>query len=483
MNYRMVLNIIGRIVLTEAALLMLPVFVALYYGESGSVLAFLIAAGVAAVLGGLLSLFSRTKDRNVYAGEGFVSVAFAWILLSAIGALPFTITGEIPHYIDALFETVSGFTTTGASILADVEALSHGSLFWRSFTHWVGGMGVLVFVMAIIPSNTKGSMHMIRAEMPGPIIGKLVPRVKDTAKLLYLIYIVMTLIEVVFLFAGGMPLFESVLHSLGTAGTGGFGIKNDSIAGYSPYIQWVIAIFMLLFGINFNLYYLILIRRIRTAISSSELWVYFGICVASITAITANIFTLYKNFADAFRHSVFQVATIITTTGYSTADFDAWPALSKTILFILMFIGGCAGSTSGGLKVARVVLLFKLIGREFRRMLHPRSVNKIRFEGKGVEESTLNSVSVYFAVYMVCYVTIFLLLSIEPFGMETNLSATTACFNSIGPGFAGVGPTANYSAYSDFSKLLLSFAMLLGRLEIFPLVIALSPATWSRRYR
>ncbi len=483
MNYKMVLNIIGRIVLTEAALLMLPVFVALYYGESSSVLAFLIAAGVAAVLGGLLSIFSRTKDRDVYAGEGFVSVAFAWILLSAIGALPFTITGEIPRYIDALFETVSGFTTTGASILSDVEALSHGSLFWRSFTHWVGGMGVLVFVMAIIPSNTKGSMHMMRAEMPGPIIGKLVPRVKDTAKLLYLIYIVMTLIEVIFLFAGGMPLFESILHSLGTAGTGGFGIKNDSIAGYSPYLQWVIAIFMLLFGINFNLYYLILIRRVRTAISSSELWVYFGICAASITTIAANTFSIYKNFSDAFRHSFFQVSSIITTTGYSTADFDAWPDLSKTVLLILLFIGGCAGSTAGGLKVSRAVLLFKLISREFRRMLHPRSVSKIRFEGKPVEEATLDSVSVYFAVYIVCFVAIFLLLSFEPFGFETNFTAAATCFNNVGPGFAGVGPTKNFAGYSDFSTLLLSFAMLLGRLEIFPLVIALSPATWSKKYR
>ncbi len=483
MNYRMVLNIIGRIILTEAALLMLPVFIALYYGEGATLSAFLLTAGIAAALGVASIVLSRTKNRDVYAGEGFVSVAFAWILLSAIGAVPFVLTGEIPSYVDALFETVSGFTTTGASILTNVEALSHGSLFWRSFTHWIGGMGVLVFVMAIVPSGSKGSIHMMRAEMPGPIVGKLVPRIKNTAKILYLIYIAMTALEIILLFIGGMPLFESVVHTLGTAGTGGFGTKNNSIAGYSPYLQWVIAIFMLLFGINFNLYYLILLRRIRSVLSSAELWSYIGIALAAIAVVTANVFSLYKNFSEALRQSVFQVSSIITTTGYSTTDFNTWPDLSKTILFILMFIGGCAGSTAGGLKVSRVVLLFKLIGREFRRMLHPRSVSKIRFEGKGVDEATLDSVSVYFAVYMVCFVAIFLLLSIEPFGIETNLSATAACFNNVGPGFAGVGPTANYSAYSNLSKLLLSFAMLLGRLEIFPLIIAFSPATWSRKYR
>lgn len=483
MNYRMVLNIIGRIVMAEAALLCLPVITALYYSETASLHAFLISAAVALSVGALCVIVSRTKDRNVYAGEGFVSVAFAWILLSVIGCLPFYISGEIPHFVDAVFETVSGFTTTGASILVDVESMSHSMLFWRSFTHWVGGMGVLVFVMAIVPGNSKGTMNIMRAEMPGPIIGKLVPRIKDTAKILYLIYIALTAIQVVFLLAGNMSFFESVVHSLGTAGTGGFGIKGDSLGSYSPYIQWVITIFMLIFGINFNLYYLILIKRFRSAMQSRELWCYWGIVIAAVAVITANIYSIYGNLADSVRHSSFQVAGIITTTGYSTANFDLWPDLSKGILLVLMFIGGCAGSTAGGLKLSRAMLLFKLIRREIRKILHPRSVNKIQFEGRGLGEATTDSVSVYFAVYIGCIVAIFLLLCIEPFGFETNFSAAVSCFNNVGPGFGGVGAAMNYSLYSDFSKIILSFAMLLGRLEIFPLIIALSPATWSRKYR
>lgn len=483
MNRKMVFNIIGRIVMTEAVLFLLPIIMAAYYGEFASLKAFIISAAIAAILGGVLILFTRTQDKSIYAGEGFVTVAFAWILLSFIGALPFYISGEIPSLVDAFFETVSGFTTTGASILTDVEAMSKSLLFWRSFTHWIGGMGVLVFVTAIIPSSSKGTMNIMRAEMPGPIIGKLVPRVRDTAKILYLIYIVMTEIEIVLLFAGGMPLFESIVHSLGTAGTGGFGIKADSVAGYSAYSQWVITIFMLLFGINFNLYYLILIRRAKSAFQSSELWSYLGIVAVSVAAITANIYSIYNNFADSLRHSTFQVASIITTTGYATTDFNLWPDLSKAILLMLMFLGACAGSTGGGLKVSRAVLLFKLISREIRKMLHPRSVSKVRFEGKTVEESTLSSVAVYFAIYIACFVVVFLALSFEPFGLETNFSAAASCFNNIGPGFAAVGPASNYAAYSGFSKLILSAAMLLGRLEIFPLIIAFSPATWSRKYR
>ena len=483
MNYRMVFNIIGRIVMAEAALLLLPTAVALYYGEKTSLSAFLIGAGIALFVGLLFVLISHTKNRSIYAGEGFISVAFAWILLSIIGAVPFYISGEIPHFIDAVFETVSGFTTTGASILTDVEAMSKSMLFWRSFTHWVGGMGVLVFVMAIVPSNSKGTMNIMRAEMPGPIIGKLVPKIKNTAKILYLIYIALTVLEIIFLLAGKMSLFESVVHSFGTAGTGGFGIKSNSIAGYTPYLQWVITIFMLIFGINFNLFYLILLRRFRTALCSGEFLCYIGIVAASIGIITANIYSMYGNFSEAFRASSFQVSSIITTTGYATTDFNLWPGLSKGILLILMFIGGCAGSTAGGLKVSRVVMLFKLIGREIKKILHPRSVSRIRFEGGSLSETTIDSVTVYFAIYMVCFVFIFLLLCIESFSLETNLSATAACFNNVGPGFAGVGPAMNYSAYSDFSTVVLSFAMLLGRLEIFPLIIALSPSTWSRKYR
>ncbi len=483
MNYKMVLATTGKIILTEAGLLLLPVVVSLIYGEYNTLRALLLTIAIALAIGGLLQLFNRTKRKDIFASEGFVTVAFAWIALSLIGCLPFIISGEIPNFFDAFFETVSGFTTTGSSILRDVEAMSHGLLFWRSFTHWVGGMGVLVFVMAIVPSNNKGSMHIMRAEMPGPIIGKLVPRVKETAKILYLIYIAMTVLEIAFLFFGGMELFDSIVLSVGTAGTGGFAIKGDGLAGYTPYQQWVITIFMLLFGVNFNLYYLMLIRRFKSVIKSGELWFYIGVVLVSTTLITSNIYPLYQNISDSLRHSAFQVATIITTTGYSTADFNLWPGLSKGILFILMFIGGCAGSTAGGFKVSRVVLLFKTIGREIKHLLRPRSVSKIRFEGKTVEETTVVSVCIYLAVYIICFVGIFLLLSFESFSFETNVSATAACFNNIGPGFDSVGPMANFADYSPFSKVLLSFAMLLGRLEIFPLIIAFSPTTWMKRYR
>ena len=483
MNRKMVFNTIGRIIVTEAALLVLPIITALLYSETIPVFAFLITAVIALLVGGAFILLTRTKDKAIYAGEGFVIVALAWLLMSVIGCLPFVISREIPSFFDAFFETVSGFTTTGASILNNVEALSHSMLFWRSFTHWVGGMGVLVFVMAIIPSTTKGSMNIMRAEMPGPIIGKLVPRLRDTAKLLYVIYIALTILQVILLCFGGMPFFESLLHTFGTAGTGGFGTRADSIAGYSPYIQWVITVFMLVFGINFNIYYLILFRRARQALKSTELWVYLGIVAVSVAAITINISHLYNNLSDAIRTSAFQVASIISTTGFSTTDFALWPVASKTILLVLMVVGACAGSTAGGLKVSRVVLIFKNISREIRQMLHPRSVSKVRFEGKAVEEATLRSVATYFAVYMVCFVVVFLLISIEPFSIETNLSATLSCFNNIGPGLDAVGPAASYADYSNFSKVILSVAMLLGRLEIFPIIIAISPSTWMRKYR
>ena len=350
MNYKMIFNIIGRILLTEAALFALPLGVSLLYGERNTPLAFLIAAAAALLLGGIMVLLTRKGDRQAFAREGFIAVALAWILLSLIGALPFYISGEIKSFTDAVFETVSGFTTTGASILTDVEAMSHSLLFWRGFTHWIGGMGVLVLMMAIIPNSSKGSMHMLRAEMPGPIIGKLVPRARDTAMILYLIYLALTITEILFLLAGGMPLFDSVVHTLGTAGTGGFGIKADSLGGYSPYHQWVIAIFMLLFGVNFNLYYLILIRKVGAVLKSQELWFYGGFVLASTTAVTLNVLSVYENFGEALRHSAFQVASIITTTGYSTADFNLWPDLSKGILLLLMLIGGCAGSLQAALR-------------------------------------------------------------------------------------------------------------------------------------
>ena len=480
MNRRMILNTVGLMLKVEAALLLLPAFAALIYGES-CLWSILISAAISLAAGFALTLLSRPKSQVIYAREGFITVALSWIAVSAVGALPFYISREIPSYIDAFFETVSGFTTTGASILANVEVMSRGLLFWRSFTHWVGGMGVLVFVMALVPSVTDRSIHIMRAEMPGPVVGKLMPRARDTASILYKIYVGMTLAQIILMWAGGMPLYESIVHAFGTAGTGGFGVKADSIAGYSPYLQWVITVFMLLFGINFNLYYLLLIRRFRAAAQSSECWYYLGIVGVCIALITVNILPMYANFREALRLSAFQVASIVTTTGYATADFNLWPQFSKAILLLLMIMGACAGSTGGGLKVSRAVMLFKMVGKEIRHLLHPRSVNSVRFEGKQVDGATLKGVSSYFAIYIICILAICLILSLEPFDLETNLSATLACFNNLGPGLAAVGPASNYAAYSPLSKLVLSLAMLLGRLEIYPLLLTLIPTTWIKK--
>lgn len=479
MNRKMIVYTVGRMVLLEAAILVLPLLVSALYRET-CIWAFLLTILLAAVVGLPITLFCKPKNSLIYAKEGFVIVAMTWLAFSAIGALPFVFSGEIPAFADAFFETVSGLTTTGASILRDVERMSHGLLFWRSFTHWIGGMGVLVFIMAIVPDVSGRPMHILRAEMPGPVVGKLVPRIKDTAKILYLIYIALTVLEIVLLLCGGMALFDSVLHAFGTAGTGGFGIRADGLAGYNAYLQWVIAIFMLLFGVNFNLYYLLLIRRFRAVLHSSELMTYLVIAMVAAGAITCNIYPLYHNVGEAVRQSVFQVASVITTTGYSTADFNLWPGLSKGILFLLMFIGGCAGSTAGGLKISRVMILMKNIRRQLRHMLHPRSVGTLRMEGKPLDEETVSGVSAYFALCMVCMAAVFLLISFEPFGTESNLTATVACFNNIGPGLGAVGPAGNYAAYSAFSKYVLSAAMLLGRLEIYPLLLVCSPSAWVR---
>ena len=480
MNRRMIVKTLGLMLLVEAALLLLPSAVALIYGES-CLWALLLSAAVAAAAGLLCKFFAKPKTSLIYAREGFVIVATSWLALSAVGALPFYISGEIPSYIDAFFETVSGFTTTGASILTNVEIMSRGLLFWRSFTHWVGGMGVLVFIMALFSNMSDRSIHIMRAEMPGPVVGKLLPRAKDTASILYKIYIGMTLLQIILLVCGGMPVYESIVHAFGTAGTGGFGVKADSIAGYSPYLQWVITVFMLLFGINFNLYYMLLIKRFRAAAQCTECWYYLGIVCISIAAITLNILPLYQNAATAIRLSSFQVASIITTTGYATADFNLWPEFSRNLLLLLMLCGACAGSTGGGLKVSRAVILIKTIGKEFKHLLHPRSVNSVKFEGKQVDGATIKSVSVYFALYMVCMIVIYMVLVFDKFDMETNLSATFACFNNIGPGLGAVGPAGSYAGYSPVSKIVLSLAMLLGRLEIYPLLLTLSPATWLKK--
>lgn len=480
MNRKLVFRITGRLLELMSVILLLPMLVSIFYRE-GEALAFVIAAAISLAIGLVLRLVTRTENHVIYAKEGFLVVALAWLSASLIGSLPFVISGEIPSFVDAFFETVSGFTTTGASILTDVEAMSRGMLFWRSFTHWIGGMGVLVFIIALVNNISDRSIHILRAEMPGPIIGKLVPRSRDTSKVLYIMYIVMTLAEIVLLLCGGMPLFESVVHAFGTAGTGGFGIKADSVAGYSPYLQWVIGVFMLIFGVNFNLYYLLLVKRFKAVFRSTELWVYVGIVSVSVLLITVNISSMYEALPDAVRAAFFQVSSIITTTGYATTDFDLWPSFSKAVLLLLMFVGACAGSTGGGLKVSRAVILCKMVAKEVRRMIHPRSVGAVKFEGKDVDDHTQRSIATYFAVYILCIFAIFLILSLEPFDLETNFSAVVACFNNIGPGFAGVGPAASFAGYSPFSKLLLSAAMLLGRLEIFPVLIALIPTTWMKR--
>ena len=479
MNRKMVFFTVGHIAMAEAALLLLPALVALIYLEKSGI-SFLITAALALAVGLIFILFFKPDSRLIYAKEGFAIVAYAWLLMSAVGAIPFVLGGAIPSYVDAFFETVSGFTTTGASILTDVEALDHCMLFWRSFTHWIGGMGVLVLVTAVVPNIADRSLNILKAEMPGPTVGKLVPRSRDTAKILYIIYFGMTAILTVLLIAGGMPVFDSVVHAFGTAGTGGFGIKADSIASYSPYLQWVITTFMFLFAINFNLYYLILIGKFRAVLKSDELWFFLSLVTVSIGTITVNILPMYSGFSESLRAAAFQVCSVVSTTGYATADFNLWPGLSKALLLLLMFVGGCAGSTGGGLKAVRVVILIKSIKKELKRLLHPRSVKTVMSEGKRLDDETLSGVTSYFAVYTLCIVLVFLLLSFEPFDLETNFTASVACFNNIGPGLAGVGPASSFAEYSAFSKIVLSFAMLLGRLEVFPLLLGLNPLIWKR---
>lgn len=481
MNRKMVYYMTGRIILLEGALLLVPLLVSLIYQDPGTV-PFLITIAICAAVGGALSCFFRKTSQVIFAKEGFLITALAWLSVSAIGAIPFVLSGQIPSYIDAFFETVSGFTTTGASILTHVESMSHSLLFWRSFTHWMGGMGVLVLMVAIMPNLSSRTIHVLRAEMPGPTMGKLVPRLRDTAKILYVLYFVLTAAEFVLLLAGGMPVFDSAIHALGTAGTGGFGIKGDSIASYSPYLQWVIAAFMMLFGVNFNLYYLLILRQFRSILRSEELWTYVIVVLSATGLIAWNILPLYQNLSEATRQAFFQVNTITSTTGFSTADFNQWPELSKTLLVLLMFMGGCAGSTAGGLKVSRLVMLYKIVKRELRHLLHPRSVGAVRFEGKTVDNTTLISVANYFAIYAGLFVVFLLIVSFQPgFNLQSNFTAVASCFNNIGPGLDLVGPASNFAAYKPVLKLVLSFAMLFGRLEIYPMLISMSPSTWLRK--
>ncbi len=481
MNIKMVFYLTGKIIRAVSALMLLPVTVAVIYGETNSLLSFALVIAGGFAIGSALTFAGRKNNSVLYAKDGFIVVALSWLLVSVIGALPFVISREIPSFTDAFFETASGFTTTGASILTNVEALSKSMLFWRSFTHFIGGMGVIVFVMAIIPSVSDRSIHILRAEMPGPTVDKIMPRARDTAKILYLIYIGMTAVQVVLLLFGGMSLFDSLVHSFGTAGTGGFGIKADSIAGYSSYCQWVIAIFMIIFGINFNVFYLLFIKRTISAFKTSELWVYLGIVAASVAMVCTNVLSMYESFSSAVRDSVFQVSSIISTTGYSTTDFNNWPTFSKAILLLIMITGACAGSTAGGIKISRVVILFKVISRRFKSLLHPRAVLSVKLDKKAVDEETVSGVETYTVIYFICIIAIFLILCLEKsFDIESNLSATLACFNNIGPGLGKVGPASSYAGYSVLSKWVLSAAMLMGRLEIYPILLFITPSAWKK---
>lgn len=484
MNFKLMGRYLSQIVAVEAIFLLPPLVISLFCGEyaaaEGFALSILVTLGVALIL----FLPCRKAEKRFGAKEGLVCVSVSWIVLSLLGSLPFLFSREIPDFIDAFFEIVSGFTTTGASILANVEDLSKGMLYWRSFSHWVGGMGVLVFLLAITPPDGQGrgfTMHLLRAESPGPDVGKLVPKIRKTAAILYAIYIALTLIDIAFLLFGGMSVFEAVCTAFGTAGTGGFGIRNDSMARYSPYIQNVCTVFMFLFGVNFSCYYLLLLGNVKSIFRDEELRLYLGIAIAATVLIALDVRDLYPTVADTVRHSAFQVSSIMTTTGFATTNFDLWPSFSKTVLLMLMVVGACAGSTGGGLKCARVLLLFKSLRRNIHQILHPRKVQLVRSNGKPVSETVLENTNAYLAAYVILLILSTIAISIDGHSILSNLSAVLACFNNIGPGLDIVGPVCNYSAYSPFSKLVLIVDMLAGRLEIFPVLVLFSRSTWLRR--
>ena len=481
MNYKMMGRFIAQILSIEGIFMIPALLISLFGGEAGAASGFLYTLALIVVIIAVLFLLCRNAPSAFYAKEGLVCVGVSWIVLSLVGCLPFYISREIPLYIDAFFEIVSGFTTTGSSILPNVEALSKGLLYWRSFSHWLGGMGVLVFLLAFTGEQGKGfTMHLLRAESPGPSVGKLVPKMRKTASILYLIYIGLTVINVIFLLIGKMPLFEAVCTAFGTAGTGGFGVKNDSLAGYSPYLQNVTTVFMALFGINFSCYYLLLLGKVRSVFKDEELRLYLGIVFCSIALIVLNLRGFYDTLGEAIRHAAFTVSSIMTTTGYATTDFDLWPAFSKAIIMLLMVIGACAGSTGGGLKVARLMLLLKSLKRNIGQVMQPRKVQVVRNNGGVVDEKVLANANAYLSAYVVILFLSFLIVSLDNFSVGTNFTAVLACFNNIGPGLEAVGPTCNFSAYSTLSKLVLCFDMLAGRLEIFPILVLFTRNTWRR---
>ncbi len=480
MNYNMIIYMLGNLMKVEGCLMIVPALIAVVKSETASTKAFLTTI---IMLWGTILTSIKFKNKDIYAREGFVITALSWIVLSFFGAMPFYFSETIPFFVDSFFETVSGFTTTGASILNEIEGLPLSILFWRSFTHWIGGMGVLVFLLAIIPMGGDRSMYIMKAEAPGPLVGKLVPKVKSTAKLLYLIYVFLTIAEMIFLIAGGMPLFDSIVTAFSTAGTGGYSIKNTSIAAYnSAYIEYIIAIFMTIFGINFNLFYLLLMKDFANIFKNEELRYYLGIIGIATLLITANIATMYDSIEQAFRNAFFQVTALITTTGFVTANFELWPEFSKTILIVIVMIGACGGSTGGGLKVSRLVIVLKMITQELKRMVHPRSVNIIKLDGMKIEQETVDSVTSFFVIYVFLIFGSFIIISVDNFDFTTSLTAVMTCVGNVGPGLGGVGPVENFSIFSPFVKLVLCMDMLLGRLEIFPLVMLFSPAVWKKGF-
>ncbi len=484
MNYKMILHTIGKILCVESALMIPAFFISLGYGEADSMRGLATTIVLTAAIGILLLILLVPKNKNFYAREGFFTVALAWIVISLFGALPFFFSGAIPSFVDCWFETVSGFTTTGASIIPDVLSIPRGLLYWRSFTHWLGGMGVLVFVLALQPMARGGggqAVHLLRAESPGPEVEKLAPRMHQTAKILYSIYIGMTLLQILLLALGGMPLFDNICITFGSAGTGGFAVLPDSIASYSPYIQWVVTIFMALFGVNFSIYYLFLIKKPRQALKSEELRWYVGILLAATILVAVNTWGMHGGAAETIRHSAFQVSSIMTTTGYATVDFSLWPEFSRWVLMILMIVGACAGSTGGGIKVSRFVLMLKSLLAGGKRLRNPRAVSLVKMDGKTVSERTLHGLSLYMTAYVFILASACLLVGWNGLGIETTLSSVFSCLNNVGPGLDVAGPYSSYAGFSVLSKLVLSAAMLFGRLEIFPLLMIFSPALWSRK--
>lgn len=479
MNYSIIINILGWVLGLQGIFMLPPCLVGLIYKEYYDALVYFIIAVCCTIVGFFLRKI-KAKSSTFYAKEGFVAVSLSWIILSLTGAIPFVLNGDIPSFVDALFEIVSGFTTTGSSILTNVEALSHANIFFRSFSHWIGGMGVLVFILAILPMTGGSTMNLLKAESPGPSVGKLVPKMQQTAFILYAIYFVMTIIVFLLLVFGGMPVFEALCHAVATTGTGGFGIKNDSLASYSPYLQNVITVSMFLCGVNFTFYYYILIRRVRDAVKMEEVRWYFGIYLGAVVLLMANLLSNGYAFWESLRHVTFSVSSVMTSTGYAVTDYNLWPEFSRGIIVCLMFIGACAGSTGGGIKVSRIMIYIKQVGKELMQQIHPRRVHVLKMDGKEIPHATVHSCNVLLMTYFVVFIASYLFISLDGFDTTTNFTAVLACLNNIGPGLNLVGPTGNFSAFSDFSKFVLMFDMLAGRLEIIPMLLLFYPSTWKK---